>query len=567
MKLIFTEYLASLKERGELDVIMPDLLSEIGFTVISRPAVGTKQYGVDVAAVGAELGFERTLVLISIKPSDLRRSDWDAGPQSLRTSLNQILDVYIQKRIPKRYAHLPVKVVLCIGGDLHEDVRDDVNGYMDKHTEGRISFDLWNGDRLADLLLSGILREKTLPETWRSDLRKSVALVDEPSTSFAHYCQFVNGIANHCKENRRARLTAIRQIYLGLWTLYVWARAAGNIEAAYLASERAMLVSWSLIKDSLTGKSTEARQLGNSMQRLIALHNTIADDYVSTYVQPRVHIPHGLTCAVPSRSFLDVNLKLFDILGRIGTRGLWYLHMLQFPGQKNSEKQDFAIRHALDSTTRLLADMLHNNPILCTPIKDSQAIDINIACLFLYRVGCNRVIQNWVQQTARATIFAYQSNHAYPCVFEDYRDLADHPRDEPGYRDEATAGSLLVPTLAVWAAVTADTETLGALVDFATGSFQHSTLQLWYPGPDTEEHLYRGSADHGLAATDFKIERARNDMLALVKSECDASSAFSSLSPLLYGLWPLLVSASRHHRVPLPPHLWPLDTGRVQGTQ
>ena len=38
MKLIFVEYLASLRERGELDVIMPDLLSEVGFSVISRPA-------------------------------------------------------------------------------------------------------------------------------------------------------------------------------------------------------------------------------------------------------------------------------------------------------------------------------------------------------------------------------------------------------------------------------------------------------------------------------------------------------------------------------------------------
>ena len=68
--------------------------------------------------------------------------------------------------------------------------------------------------------------------------------------------------------------------------------------------------------------------------------------------------------------------------------------------------------------------MLLNNPILCTPIKDSQAVDINIACLFLNRVGCDHVIQNWIQQTARATIFAYQSNYAYPCVLDDYRDLA-----------------------------------------------------------------------------------------------------------------------------------------------
>ncbi len=559
MKLIFTEYLASLKERGELDVIMPDLLSEIGFTVLSKPAVGTKQYGVDVSAVGIDNGGKQALFLFSIKPGNLRRSDWDVGPQSLRASLNQILDVYIYKRIPKRYNHLPVKVVLCIGGYLHEDVRDDVNGYMDTHTQGCITFDLWNGDRLAEMLLSGILREKTLPETWSSDLRKSVALVDEPSTCFAHYCRFVSSIDKHCKSNRRARLIAIRQIYLGLWTLYVWSRTAGNIEAAYLCSERAILVAWPLIKNSLSGNSKEARQLKDSMIRLIKLHNAIADDYLSTYVRPRAKILHGLAAAVPTRSALDVNLKLFDILGRVATRGLWYLQLMELLDANKDKKLVADVRAALGSIAELLDDMRLNNPILYTPIKDSQAIDINIACLFLNRIGWNHVIKEWIKQTAHATIFAYKVNHEYPCVFEDYRDLAGHPKDEPSYRKEATAASLLIPTLAVWAAVTDDNETLGVLADFASGPFQHSTLQLWYPGPDSEEHLYRYSDNHGLAATGFRIERTCDDMLALVRAECTASKAYCSLSALKFGLWPLLVSASRHHRVPLPPHLWPLD--------
>ena len=49
MKPVIREYLASLRERGELDAILPDLLSELGYTVISRPSRGTRQFGVDVA--------------------------------------------------------------------------------------------------------------------------------------------------------------------------------------------------------------------------------------------------------------------------------------------------------------------------------------------------------------------------------------------------------------------------------------------------------------------------------------------------------------------------------------
>lgn len=565
MKLIFLEYLASLKERNELDIIMPDLLSEIGFTVFSRPGVGTKQYGVDVAAVGPGPDGERALFLISIKAGDLRRSGWDVGPQSLRTSLNQILDVYIENHIPKRYAGLPVIIVLCIGGDLHEDVRTDVEGYMKRNTKGRIGYDLWNGDRLSDLLLSGILRENALPDSWRSEFRKSVALVDEPDVSFLNYCRFLTSIVDNCRASRRARLTAIRQIYLGLWTLYVWARTANNIEAPYLCSERAVLTSWPLIKKYLSGKSKEARQINHTMQRLISLHNMISGEYMISYVQPRAKTLNGLATAVPSQSSLDINLRLFDILGRIGTQGLWQLHLLDRL-TSNSIKEAVVAQEALERTTQLLVDVIDNNPVLYTPIKDNQAIDINIACLFLYKVGHEHLIQNWIQQTSRAVMFAYKLNDRYPCIYSDYRDLIDHPRDSAKYRTDATAGSLLVPTLAVWAAISDDTGTLSELADFVSGPYKHSTLQLWYPGADTEEHLYRGSAIHGLAASDIRIERSCEEMLSPIISECTASKAFFSLSPLKYDLWPLLISASRHHRVPVPPHFWPIADRKNGGS-
>ena len=556
MKLILTEYLASLKERGELDVIMPDLLSEIGFTVISRPSIGTKQYGVDVVAIGKGAKDVRCIYLISIKPGDLKRSGWDVGEQSLRTSLNQILDVYVPKLLPTRHKGLPVVVVICLGGELHEGVRTDVEGYIDSHECEQVSFEVWSGDMLAGMLLTGVLRENTLPKTWRSDFRKSVALVDEPEVSFKHFCHFVVNIVDTCKTTRPARLTAIRQIYLGLWTLFVWAREAENTEAAYLCSEYAVLVGWSLIKDNLASKSRAACQLKQSMDRLIELHSLIADDYVTRYIKPRAKTLHGLTSAVPSHASLDVNLRLFDLVGRVGMRGLWQLHVASRLDRGDDAQERALVQGALEGTAQLLTDMIQNNPILYTPIKDNQAIDINIACLFLERFALGHVIQHWIGKIARATVFAFRTHGQYPCVHDDYRDLVDHPRRDDEYRADATAGSLLVPTLAVWAAITADSETLGLLANFAGGPYSHSTLQLWYPGPDTEAHLYRGSTDHGLADPGIEIQLACKDMLSSIRSECVASTAFLSLSAVECGIWPLVILASRCHRVPVAPHFW-----------
>ena len=469
MKLIFKEYLASLKERDDLDVILPDLLSEIGWSVFSKPAVGTRQHGVDVAAVGADdVGGKKKVFLFSIKAGDLRRSSWDSGEQSLRQSLNEIRDVYIKNNLPSRYRNLPVVIVICIGGDLHEDVRANVEGYTSENERDGISFEVWNGDKLSDLLLSGVLGDHTLPKTWRSDFRKAIALVDEPEVSFMYFRRFVNSIADQCKPNRPSILTAVRQIYMGLWTLFVWARDANNTESGYLSSEYAVLVGWSLVKDQIEGKSKAARQLWQSMCRLIALHEGIADDYLTRYVEPRAKIPHGLSAAVPSQASLDVNLRMFDLLGRLGMRGIWHC-LAERMSEVGTEDDKPSVQKNLRHIAQTIINMISNNPILNTPIKDDHAIDVNIACLFLRCMGCIQFVKDWIKQIAHSTRYAFQKNSLYPCVHRDYRDLVEHPRGEAGYRERATAGSILVPTLAMWAAIADDPDTLEMLAEFTSG--------------------------------------------------------------------------------------------------
>jgi hypothetical protein len=44
----------------------------------------------------------------------------------------------------------------------------------------RVSFEEWNGDKLANLIRSHFLREDLIGDRSRSDLRKTLALLDEP---------------------------------------------------------------------------------------------------------------------------------------------------------------------------------------------------------------------------------------------------------------------------------------------------------------------------------------------------------------------------------------------------
>lgn len=112
----------------------------MGLNVFSRPARGTRQDGVDVAAVGSLDGGPQRVYLFSIKP---------------------------------------VVICICVGGDIQEQLRPQVKGFIDQAEEKYpgVTFEEWNGDRLADLIQEHFLREDLLPDHARSRLRKALAML------------------------------------------------------------------------------------------------------------------------------------------------------------------------------------------------------------------------------------------------------------------------------------------------------------------------------------------------------------------------------------------------------
>ena len=159
MKLIIKQYLSNLRERDELDVILPDLLSQMGLNVFTRPGRGSRQYGVDVGAVGDLEGDPEKVYLFTIKAGDLTRNDWDTTPQPVRQSLNEIVDVYICNHLPAKYHNKEKEVCICIGGDVEENVNLNIQSYISDNKKHDITFSIWNGDKIAGLIQDYFLKE------------------------------------------------------------------------------------------------------------------------------------------------------------------------------------------------------------------------------------------------------------------------------------------------------------------------------------------------------------------------------------------------------------------------
>lgn len=572
MKLVIREYLASLRERGELDAVLPDLLTELGFTVYSRPARGTRQYGVDVAAVGTGRDGVQRVHLFSVKSGNLDRTEWNtASPQSLRPSLDEILDHYIASRIPPEYAALPIAICLTFGGAIDEQVRAEVTGYMNRNTTERISYEEWNGDRLADVILDGILREGLLPPPLRSHLRKSVAMVEEPDIALDHFGRLLRALTDAPGATPAARLSQARMINICLWIMFVWAREANNVEAPYRASERAQLEVWHLLKADVAHSNRVAEAAGIVINELFELHFAIWDELFETKILPHSNIRHALSSAVGSHAALDVNLKLFELVGRISLRGLWLVWQLAPPNGPVVLNNDYlqtlpamivettkATIERIDGLCARLIQIVSNNRALLSPIGDWQAIDIGLAfTLLACRPSAHGAIDEWVEELAKRSIFAFNVHGRYPVTSLSYWDLVDHPSERSEeYRQSSTEGSILYPMLAQWAAARGKQELFDELAAFKAKSLSHCTFQTWLPDEDSEENLYLGRGNHGAALTGIPVTTGTRDALDFVLEEVASNPHYDALSAVRLGHWPIVLMACRCHRLPVPPQVW-----------
>lgn len=557
MKLVFRQYLASLKERKELDAVLPDLLSELGYTVISRPTVGTRQYGVDVAAVGRDADGTRKLFLFSIKQGDLTRADWDGSPQALRSSINDILDVYIPTRVPEALSGLEVVICLCFGGEILEAVRDNVTQFTKRHTSDRISFAEWNGDYMAGLLVDGVLREQLVDKSLRTTFQKAVAMVDEPQVAFDHFERLMRGLCEVDAPPPKQRASILRQIYICLWVQFVWARDAGNVEGPYRASELAILLAWNLTRDDVAKSTKASEEVSSAFAELVNLHFLIWDELIRGKILPFVEVEHAISTAVGSASPVDVNLKLFTLLGRMAMRGLWHLWFAGGEDSLPKSRNDWECQEA-EKLAQQIVRLVRSNPILLTPIADEQSVEIGLALMFLTMMGgWSAAAGNYADAVIERTAYAFRSNGRYPTIYADYRSLLVHPRDRTNeYREGQTKGSSLYPLLSLWAAAFGGKEGATFLADFAVRDLDHCNMQFWLAADDSEDHLYAGGRSHGASLGRIPVTADGRDAIRMLEAECASPSAFEGLSAIRLGHWPVLAMACQHHRLPLPPNLW-----------
>lgn len=569
MKLIIRQYLASLKERDELDAILPDLLSELGLNVYSCPRRGTRQNGVDVAAVGQLTGDNTDKVyLFSIKAGDLTRSSWNGSDsQALRPSLDEIRDVYIPNRLPTEHKEKEIIICICLGGEIREEVSEQVEGYKRQlHSrQPAVTIQDWNGDKLADLIQSNFLREELLPEKSRSQLRKALALLDEPEASYRYFSDLISSLGVVEGKEDKERLTALRQMNICLWILYAWARDEENVESAYRSGELTLLHGWNLTKMYFEESTKIAGSIKETFDALLFTYLEICDHFLKKAVLPFADKRHALSVAVRGSCGLDINLRMFEVLGRLALGGLWTYYRLLLENETTIREK---IPEALKYYATVVKRLIVNNPTLLLPIKDAQVIDISLAVLLLMKEGQNENdIRWWLTILMQRAIFCHQTNGKYPCNIESYTDLLNHPQRDENYLKENTCGSVLYPMIGLWASLYGDEQIFEQVKKIKSDHLQHCTFQLWFPDDTSEQHFYTNTENHGAVLSEVDINQSLEAFADQIFGECAHSPQCKDLSAFKNGVWPLILVACRHYRLPIPIHFFKDLMSDTQATQ
>ncbi|QXP39487.1 hypothetical protein KE624_07390 [Shewanella algae] len=495
--------------------------------------------------------------MFSVKSGNLTRDTWNGNTdQALRPSLDEIQDSFIPSRLPPEHRDKKIVICLCFGGDVNSGIRQEVSGYEKRNTRDNISFEEWNGDKLSEFIQKYLLKEKLLPSSCQALLRKSLALLEEPESSNKHFSQLVDEVLSNATDSDSVA-SAITRVNVCLWVLYSWCRDGGNLESAYLSSELALLLAWNKVKDHYSGRNKSSK----SFDSILDTYQQITDCYVDRCLIPYVEFKYALSHAVHSPSSIDVNIKLFDVLGRLAVKGHWILDSLSKnyvetpPIAGESEEQE-KLRLRLREITRSINLLVVNNPMLLSPYKDSQAIDLGLALTLLSNNSeLDDFVRSWLSEMVNRCIFCFESNGMYPIVHNSYEKLLEHrnkDKADSNYKNKVTEASVLYPLLMVFCSLYKLDSVSQDLEKFATEKLAHSTLQYWYPNQHSEDAMYSNSDTHGSASTDFPMNSS--SALEHIKQECSEADSFKKMSAVTEGKAPLVLTACRCYRYPVPFH-------------
>lgn len=446
LRLLLTDYLSLMREEGELDVFLPLLMAGMGHEIVFRPQKGTRQYGVDVSSIGIDTDGTKKMFLWLIKCGDIGRPDWDGGPQTIRPSMNEIVDVYLGSHVLPKYKNLPKKVLIATNGDFQAALTETMSGFISSwHERYGVEAELVNGSALAGWTEEHLLNEYVLPVEERGLLRRMLANVSPPELCIEAGGKLIDQLLARASASykskparEKAQKTALRGIATSLLVLQVWSQNEGNLLAAYRLSEYALLAVWTKFHREVASND---KIILPEVERILAQLANAAEAY---HRKLDAHYQVQNSFAYSFSDSALVSKAVFEEIGRLGLQGyLWARSALAVPNEYSKNKAEIYANR--------LQCLLATHSCSELPQFDFHSPHIHIALVLLLSVNRGDVAREWIVKMCNRLDYAFIMKQYLPmrAAFEDVVEI------RYGYmkhEKEHFAATTLIPILMVWVA-------------------------------------------------------------------------------------------------------------------
>lgn len=564
MKLIVEPYLQELGERPELENLVVALIEKMGLDVYVVPQKGPRQYGVDVAAVGTWPGdtFE-AVHLLTIKAGDITRKNWDSGGvEDVRPSLNEIEDVYLKQRMRPQDKGKQVKVYICCGGRVRQEVDGNVTAYMTemikRHEHDHLSVEVLDGSRLTSLLMQYLFDERVFVSGDQSLLKRCLATIDEPDLVERYFLALLPSVL---RENNNlgkslslsSKMDCACRLLLCLGVLVQQALKVKHLEGVFRIVERSVVY----LLGYLSLDSARSEHSVRIAFSAISLYDRIALSYLENL--EKLSDKQYLFALAVGGNEVDVNLCFFNVLARMAEYGVFLLRHYKhvedagiFKGNKDLEKEfcDRIIRVA-DCLCRLI----NNNTVARQPLKDSQHYAILMTLLFLKSVNRTRFVHDWVLTMVNTIENMFYVNKGYPTTSLSYEDLLEHiekPLSTEKQKQALSSGELY-PSIALLAVSCKWDDVYDAVKRLVQKHVPNMNLQLWFmdEGDIQNLHKLRGVDGHQLCNLNLGD---KEEFAKTIQLECETSKIKTTFTALFFPSF--FFVACRLNAVPVPASVW-----------
>lgn len=560
MKLVIAEYLRSLKERDELDRLLPDLLVEMDYVPVARPQTGNRQYGVDIAARGKNPKTnDDELLLLVVKQGHIGRPEWDGNSQAVYQSINDIFHVYLKSHLEPQDRHRKIRIAVATGGDLKQTVQASWSGYVSDHQD-KACIEFWGADAIAALIETYLFDEHIFLDNDRHDFRRALALSGDSEYDredlhrlFMRMLDLDNkGQLTDKPKKGKALLKALRIVNLAAQAFARWTlRDDGDSRQGLYAVERALLWSWHRIQ--LADEKSQQASLASAFHTTWLGYYRFAQQYFER-IQPYCYVENSLVRYASNG--IESSLIAFEHIGILASIAL----SLELHPVSTEEERNFWANNA-NVVLGALETWLNNNAVSTSPCLDRHSQDITLALFVMFGLGRVETSKTWLRKLFRNVDYSYKARKYVPISTDSLDDLVEEGGWINGQAsDRMMEMSWMLATFAGWCVVFGMDDVYEVLAQNVQEVYPKTCLQLWHPEKDLFQYLYFQQACFESGVTDApihlppKMEDYRKQMNLVLKS--DFGKVLHDSPAAKAGLITLDLIACRHFSTPIAPVLW-----------